>query len=78
MKQQTGFFRDTEPKLLSGSNFCDIGFEVDEGSQSNRVVVIAALDNLMKGAAGSAVQSMNIMLGLDETAGLGFPGLHPI
>jgi N-acetyl-gamma-glutamyl-phosphate/LysW-gamma-L-alpha-aminoadipyl-6-phosphate reductase len=41
-------------------------------------VVIAALDNLMKGAAGSAVQSMNVMLGWDEKAALAFPGLHPI
>jgi N-acetyl-gamma-glutamyl-phosphate/LysW-gamma-L-alpha-aminoadipyl-6-phosphate reductase len=42
------------------------------------VVSICALDNLMKGAAGSAVQCMNLMLGLDETAGLEFPGLHPV
>ena len=41
-------------------------------------MVIAALDNLVKGAAGSAVQSMNVMLGWDETTGLSFPGLHPI
>jgi N-acetyl-gamma-glutamyl-phosphate/LysW-gamma-L-alpha-aminoadipyl-6-phosphate reductase len=39
---------------------------------------MAAIDNLMKGAAGSAVQAMNIMLGLEETAGLEFAGLHPI
>jgi len=41
-------------------------------------VAIAAIDNLMKGAAGSAVQCMNLMCGLEETAGLGFPGLHPV
>jgi LysW-gamma-L-alpha-aminoadipyl-6-phosphate/LysW-L-glutamyl-5-phosphate reductase len=40
--------------------------------------VIAAIDNLMKGAAGSAVQAMNVMLGWPETTGLEFPGLHPI
>jgi N-acetyl-gamma-glutamyl-phosphate/LysW-gamma-L-alpha-aminoadipyl-6-phosphate reductase len=45
---------------------------------TGRVVVMAAIDNLMKGAAGSAVQSMNVMLGWDETAGLTFPGLHPV
>ena len=39
---------------------------------------MAALDNLMKGAAGSAVQSMNVMLGWDETTGLTVPGLHPV
>jgi N-acetyl-gamma-glutamyl-phosphate/LysW-gamma-L-alpha-aminoadipyl-6-phosphate reductase len=42
------------------------------------VVTISAIDNLMKGAAGSAVQAMNLMCGFEETAGLGFPGLHPI
>ncbi|RME79822.1 MAG: N-acetyl-gamma-glutamyl-phosphate reductase [Chloroflexi bacterium] len=76
VKQKTGIFRYPEPKLLAGSNFCDIGFEVEE--ETGRVVVIAAIDNLMKGAAGSAVQSMNVMLGWPETTGLEFPGLHPI
>ena len=76
VKQKTGIFRYPDPKLLAGSNFCDVGFEVEE--ESNRVVLIAAIDNLMKGAAGSAVQSMNVMLGWEETTGLGFPGLHPV
>ncbi len=44
---------------------------------SNRLVVISALDNLMKGAAGQAVQAFNIARGFDETTGLEFPGLHP-
>ncbi|MFQ5614352.1 MAG: N-acetyl-gamma-glutamyl-phosphate reductase [Anaerolineae bacterium] len=77
VKQKTGIFRYPEPKLLAGTNFCDVGFEVDAGAPSNRVVVIAALDNLMKGAAGSAVQAMNVMMGWQETLGLTFPGLHP-
>jgi N-acetyl-gamma-glutamyl-phosphate/LysW-gamma-L-alpha-aminoadipyl-6-phosphate reductase len=76
VKQKTGIFRYPEPKLLAGTNFCDVGFEVEE--DANRVVVIAALDNLMKGAAGSAVQAMNVMLGWPETTGLEFPGLHPL
>ena len=59
-----------------GTNYCDIGFERDR--DSNRLVVISAIDNLMKGAAGQAVQAFNIMHGLDETTGLEFPGLHPI
>lgn len=71
-----GIYRFPEPKFLSGSNYCDIGFAVEEGT--NRVVVISAIDNLMKGAAGNAVQAMNLMLGLVETMGLEFPGLHPI
>ena len=78
VSQRTGIHRFPEPKLLAGSNYCDIGFEVDVGSDGNRVVVVAALDNLMKGAAGSAVQAMNVMMGWPETAGLTFPGLHPI
>lgn len=76
VKQKSGIFRYPDPKLLPGTNYCDVGFEVEENS--NRVVVIAAIDNLMKGAAGSAVQSMNVMLGWPETAGLEFPGLHPV
>ena len=76
VKQKTGIFRYPEPKLLAGTNFCDVGFEVDAGA--NRVVAIAAIDNLMKGAAGSAVQCMNLMLGWPETTALEFPGLHPI
>ena len=53
-----------------------LGFQKDPAS--NRLVVIGAIDNLVKGAAGSALQSMNLMCGLDETAGLGFAGLHPV
>lgn len=74
VKSRTGLHRFPEPKLLSGTNFCDIGFEADE----SRVVIVSALDNLVKGAAGSAVQCMNIALGFDEAAGLGFHGLHPL
>jgi len=76
VKQKTGIFRYPEPKLLAGTNFCDVGFEAE--ADSKRVVIIAALDNLMKGAAGSAVQSMNVMLGWPESTGLEFPGLHPV
>ena len=71
-----GIHRYPEPKILAGTNYCDIGFVRDEGTR--RLVVIAALDNLMKGAAGTAVQAMNIMYGFPETQGLEFPGLHPI
>lgn len=78
VRQRTGVFRYPEPKLLAGTNYCDVGFEVDPDPSANRVVAIAAIDNLMKGAAGSAVQCMNVMCGLEETAGLGFPGLHPL
>jgi N-acetyl-gamma-glutamyl-phosphate reductase len=53
---------------VRGTNYCDLGFKLDE--RNNRLILISAIDNLVKGAAGQAVQSMNIMLGLDETAGL--------
>lgn len=76
VKSRTGIHRYPDPKLLAGTNFCDVGFEADPDSR--RVVVISALDNLMKGAAGSAVQGMNLMCGFAETTGLTFPGLHPI
>jgi N-acetyl-gamma-glutamyl-phosphate/LysW-gamma-L-alpha-aminoadipyl-6-phosphate reductase len=76
VKEAQGLYRYPEPKLLAGTNYFDVGFEKDPAS--NRLVVLGALDNLMKGAAGSAVQCMNLMLGLDERAGLDFPGLHPI
>lgn len=76
VKERTGIHRYPEPKLLAGSNYCDIGFERDP--HSNRLVVLSAIDNLMKGAAGQAVQAFNIAFGFDETTGLEFPGLHPI
>jgi N-acetyl-gamma-glutamyl-phosphate/LysW-gamma-L-alpha-aminoadipyl-6-phosphate reductase len=76
VKSRIGIHRYPDPKLLAGTNYCDIGFEVDP--DTGRVVVIAAIDNLMKGAAGSAVQAMNLMCGFEERAGLEFPGLHPI
>jgi N-acetyl-gamma-glutamyl-phosphate/LysW-gamma-L-alpha-aminoadipyl-6-phosphate reductase len=76
VKDKRGVYRVPEPKILAGSNYADVGFSLDP--HSGRVVAIAAIDNLMKGAAGSAVQCMNLMCGFDETAGLTFPGLHPI
>jgi len=71
-----GLYRYPEPGILAGTNLCDIGFTLEPSS--GVLIVIAALDNLMKGAAGSAVQSMNLMLGIDERSGLTFPGLHPV
>lgn len=76
VKEQDGLYRYPEPKILFGTNYCDIGFEKDP--DSNRLVVISAIDNLMKGASGQAVQAFNIMHGFDEKTGLEFPGLHPI
>jgi len=76
VRDRRGIYRYPEPKLLTGTNFCDVGWRLDD--HGNRLVVISALDNLVKGAAGSAIQATNITCGFDETAGLGFPGLHPV
>ena len=72
VKEADGIYRYPEPKLLSGTNYCDIGFQKEKGS--DRLVVLSALDNLMKGASGQAVQAFNIMNGFEETQGLEFPG----
>jgi N-acetyl-gamma-glutamyl-phosphate/LysW-gamma-L-alpha-aminoadipyl-6-phosphate reductase len=76
VKEQRGIYRVPEPKILAGSNYADLGFELDESR--GHMVAICAIDNLMKGASGSAVQCMNLMLGFEETLGLEFMGLHPI
>jgi len=76
VKEQRGIYRVPEPKILAGANYADLGFELDENN--GHVVSMCAIDNLMKGASGSAVQCMNLMMGWDETLGLEFTGLHPI
>ena len=63
-----------ELKYVNGSNFVDIGLCVDK--RLNRVVICSCLDNLIKGAAGQAVQNMNILFGLDEKTGLNMPGFY--
>jgi N-acetyl-gamma-glutamyl-phosphate reductase len=77
------FYRDSFfVRLVEGSpdinwvkttNFCDIGF----ASRGRQLVVFSAIDNLVKGAAGQAVQNMNLMFGLDETTGLMLVGTNP-
>lgn len=62
-------------KWVYGSNILDIGIYADD--ESGRVILISALDNLTKGASGQAVQNVNLMLGIEETKGLKFPGVHP-
>ncbi|RME62226.1 MAG: N-acetyl-gamma-glutamyl-phosphate reductase [Candidatus Dadabacteria bacterium] len=65
-----------EPKGVVGSNYCDIGFAKDPFS--NRVVIISVIDNLIKGAAGQAIQAMNLMYGIKETEGLEDIALYPL
>jgi N-acetyl-gamma-glutamyl-phosphate reductase len=57
-----------EIKHVAWTNFCDIGWKVDEAG--GRALIVSVIDNLVKGAAGSAVQNFNVMCGIDETAGL--------
>ncbi|HUI85894.1 MAG TPA: N-acetyl-gamma-glutamyl-phosphate reductase [Nitrososphaerales archaeon] len=76
VRDKKGPFRLPDPKLVTGSNFCDIGFETEP--RTGRVVTLSAIDNLIKGAAGNAIQSMNLMLGLDEKVGLENAPLHPV
>ncbi|NLD73254.1 MAG: N-acetyl-gamma-glutamyl-phosphate reductase [Chloroflexi bacterium] len=76
VRERQGVYRYPEPKILAGSNYTDVGFDYDP--ETGRIVAIAAIDNLMKGAAGTAVQSLNLMMGWEETVGLGFTGLHPV
>ena len=65
-----------ETKWVKGSNYCDIGLTVDH--RTNRVIVIGAIDNLIKGAAGQAVQNMNLMFDLDEKTGIDFITDFPV
>jgi len=76
VNEREGIYRLPEPKIVMGTNFCDIGFVKDKNS--NRLIVISAIDNLMKGAAGQALQCMNLMCGFEENVGLDFIGLHPV
>ena len=71
--REKGIFPAT--KEVSGSNFCDIGVSIDE--RTGRVTIVSVIDNLMKGAAGQAVQNANIMFGFEETTGLNFSPVYP-
>ncbi len=76
VKYQKGPYQLPDPKITVGTNFCDIGFEIDE--HANRLLLFSAIDNMTKGAAGQAVQCMNIRMGIDETTGLTSTGFHPM
>ena len=71
-----GVYRYPEPKVVAGTNDVEVAFEVDE--KNGRLVVFSAIDNMMKGSAGQAVHAANVALGLDETSGLDYRGLHPV
>jgi N-acetyl-gamma-glutamyl-phosphate reductase len=63
------------PRYIKGSNFCDVGVYTD--SRTGWVVTVAAVDNLVKGAAGQAIQAMNLMMGIPEESGLTMPSSYP-
>jgi N-acetyl-gamma-glutamyl-phosphate/LysW-gamma-L-alpha-aminoadipyl-6-phosphate reductase len=71
-----GIYRYPEPKAVAGTNRAEVGFELDPGNE--RLVTFSAIDNMMKGSAGQAVHAANIALGIEETTGLDFAGLHPV
>jgi N-acetyl-gamma-glutamyl-phosphate reductase len=64
-----------ETRYVKGSNLCHIGVKVDE--RTNRIIVVSAIDNLMKGAASQAIQNMNLLFNIKETKGLEFPAMVP-
>ena len=64
-----------ELRHVRGSNFCDFGWVMDQ--RTGNLVIVSAIDNLVGGTAGHAIQCMNIMFGLDETTGLRFAGMAP-
>ena len=64
-----------DAKRVTGANVCEVG--VGRDPRTGTVVAMGAVDNLVKGAAGQAIQNMNLMLGLDETTGLSAVGVYP-
>ncbi|MBU7591011.1 N-acetyl-gamma-glutamyl-phosphate reductase [Metabacillus halosaccharovorans] len=62
-------------KEVYGSNFCDVGLKLDE--RTGRITIVSVIDNLMKGAAGQAIQNFNLMNGYEETTGLYFAPIYP-
>jgi N-acetyl-gamma-glutamyl-phosphate reductase len=57
-----------QTRWVKGSNFVDVNFKIDP--RTNRIIIMGAMDNMVKGAAGQAIQNMNLMFGLEETQGL--------
>ncbi|MCI5066157.1 N-acetyl-gamma-glutamyl-phosphate reductase [bacterium] len=76
VKDRRSMYRYPEPKIVKGTNFIDIGFERESGT--DRLVVLGAIDNLVKGSAGNVIQALNIRYGFPERLGLEFAGLHPV
>ena len=76
VKYQKGPYQLPDPKVTLGTNFCDIGFELDP--RTNRLLLFSAIDNMIKGASGQGIQCLNIMMGVDESTSLKSTGFHPM
>jgi N-acetyl-gamma-glutamyl-phosphate/LysW-gamma-L-alpha-aminoadipyl-6-phosphate reductase len=76
VKYQKGLYQLPNPKVTLGTNYCDIGFEIDK--RAKRLLMFSAIDNMVKGASGQGVQCMNIIMGIDETTALKNTGFHPM
>jgi N-acetyl-gamma-glutamyl-phosphate/LysW-gamma-L-alpha-aminoadipyl-6-phosphate reductase len=76
VKDKETLYRYPEPKPLVGTNFADIGFDIDR--DKGRAILMSAIDNLVKGSGGQALQCFNLMNGFDEKTGLWVPGFHPL
>jgi len=76
VKDRLGISRYPNVKYVLGSNFVDIGFELDQ--RLNRLVTFSAIDNLVRGAAGQAVQAFNVAMGFPEDEGLRYIPLAPV
>jgi len=76
VKYQKGCYQLPDPKVTQGTNFCDVGFEID--SHAKRLLMFSAIDNMVKGASGQGVQCLNLIMGIDETTGLKSTGFHPM
>ena len=72
---QSEEYQYPETRFVKGSNYCDIGLSIDK--RTNRAIIVGALDNLVKGAAGQAVQNMNILFGWQESTGLNHTPIFP-
>ncbi|MFP3306391.1 MAG: N-acetyl-gamma-glutamyl-phosphate reductase [Thermocladium sp.] len=76
VKDRAGYQRYPDVKYVIGSNVADVGFEID--NRMNRLIIFSAIDNLLKGASGQAIQDMNIALGFNETEALDAAPLYPV
>lgn len=76
VKYKKGPYKLPDPKIVLGTNYCDIGFEID--IRAKRLILFSAIDNMIKGASGQGIQCLNILMGIPEKTGLESIGFHPM